>query len=70
MQWKNIVYQYIFTMIYALITALWQVGTEDAVIFPKKLDWVCASETRTWNVDNQNCLFEQCILWFMIFMGV
>ena len=45
LEWKHLVYQYLFTIFYMLVTALWQVGTGDAVIFPETLDWICASRT-------------------------
>ena len=66
MTWKHIVYQYIFTALYAVVTAIWQVSTQDAVIFPHKLDWICASRAG----NPPNCIFDQCILWFIIFMLV
>ena len=34
LEWKHLVYQYLFTMFYMVVTALWQVSTGDAVIFP------------------------------------
>ena len=64
--WKHIVYQYLFTAFYAGITALWQVVTKNAVIFPKALDWICA--TRDGAPDD--CIVSQCIVWFVIFMAV
>lgn len=66
--WKHLVYQYLFTLFYALVTLIWQVSTKDAVIFPNSLDWICAS--RDYNATNPGCLFDQCILWFLVFMGV
>lgn len=56
LSWKQLPLQYIFTVLYALITALWQLSTGDAVIFPGKLDW------------NSDDLFNDCILWFLYFM--
>lgn len=66
MTWKHIVYQYFFTAFYMVVTAIWQVATGNAVIFPKKLDWICS--TRTGN--SSDCLFSQCILWFIYFIIV
>lgn len=55
MSWKHLVYQYIFTGFYALVTLVWQRSTGDAVIFPNILDW------------NSGDLFNECILWFIYF---
>ena len=40
--WKQISYQYIFTIFYMIVTAVWQFATQDAIIFPKRLDWICS----------------------------
>ena len=40
--WKQISYQYIFTIFYMIVTAIWQIATQDAVIFPESLDWICS----------------------------
>ena len=64
--WKHIVYQYLFTMLYAAITAAWQNITHEAVIFPKTLDWICASREGA----EGGCIFTECILWFIYFMIV
>ena len=61
-------YQYIFTVCYALITAVWQFGTGDAVIFPRRLDWIC--KTRNYNADDPNCIFSQCFVWFFVFLAI
>ena len=64
--WKHIVYQYLFTALYAGITALWQVVTKNAIIYPESLDWICATREGA----SDNCIFSQCIAWFLIFMTV
>ena len=59
MQWKNIAHQYLFTLFYMLVTAAWQFGTGDAVLFPKALDWICHdTETRPYNEDVDHCLWD------------
>ena len=60
--WKHIVYQYIFTVFYAMVTAIWQISTNDAIIFPELLDWVCKSRTEV-----EGCLSAHCLLWFFYF---
>jgi len=73
--WKHLIYQYIFTAFYALVTLLWQTGTGSAVIFPDSLDWICGWEsdatgpTREPNTGG-SCLFSDCFLWFGVFMLV
>ena len=64
--WKHIVYQYLFTLCYAGITAAWQSITGTAVIYPKTLDWICATREG----GTEDCLFSECILWFIYFMVV
>lgn len=64
--WKHIVYQYVFTLCYAVITASWQTLTGDAVIFPKTLDWICASREG----GAEGCIFNECIMWFIVFILV
>ena len=56
--WKQLVLQYFFTIFYAVATAMWQLGTGNAVIFPDRLDW------------NSSDLFNECFLWFLCFMLV
>lgn len=67
MIWKHIVYQYLFTAAYMLMTAIWQFSTGDAVIFPDRLDWICSTRASD---PPSNCLFSQCILWFIYFVIV
>lgn len=67
MTWKHIVFQYMFTLFYMVVTAIWQISTGDAVIFPERLDWICA--TRPGDPPS-DCLFSQCILWFLYFVLV
>ncbi len=57
--WKQLVHQYFFTAFYAFATALWQISTGDAVIFPDKIEWV-----------NYEDIFSNCIEWFLCFAGV
>lgn len=59
MNWKHIAFQYIFTAFYALMTLIWQQATKPAVIFPGVLDWT-----------TDGSLFDDCILWFIVFAGV
>ena len=66
MTWRHILYQFIFTIFFALVTMLWQVSTGDATIFPGALDWVCASREG----GEDGCIFDECILWFIVFIGV
>ena len=61
LEWRHLVYQYLFTMFYMVVTALWQVGTGDAVIFPKTLDWICA--TRTDPDDDVTLINDPDCLW-------
>ena len=66
--WRHIIYQFIFTGLYALITMIWQVSTGDATIFPGKLDWVCSARD---GADAEgSCLFSECFLWFIVFLVV
>ena len=64
MSWKNIAYQYVFTLVYAAITATWQIVTSNAVIFPQRLDWICDSRPGA----SADCLFSECFAWFLWFM--
>ena len=74
LEWRHLVYQYLFTMFYMVVTALWQVGTGDAVIFPETLDWICATRTEPDDdsklINDPDCLWSQCISWFLIFAVV
>lgn len=64
--WKHLIYQYLFTAFYAATTFMWQVVTGNAVIYPRHLDWICASRAG----EPEDCLFNECILWFIYFMIV
>ena len=66
LSWKHIVYQYLFTVLYGVVTAAWQHLTGNAVIFPGSLDWICSLRAGA----SSDCLFNECILWFIIFMAV
>ena len=60
MQWKNLAHQYLFTLFYMLVTAAWQFGTGDAVLFPEALDWIChyTEKGREYNIDVDHCLWS------------
>lgn len=55
-----------FTIVYAATTAIWQVVTGDAVVYPGALDWICEKRDGA----ASGCLFNECILWFIYFMLV
>ena len=66
MSWKHLVWQFLFTGVYAGITAVWQTSTSTAIIFPGSLDWICASREGA----SEGCLFSECGLWFIYFAVV
>ena len=74
LEWKHLVYQYLFTLYYMIVTMIWQVSTSDAVIFPQTLDWICASRTVSEDDDtplyDPSCIWSQCYRWFLVFMLV